>query len=264
MRVSIILIGLGLVLGFATSVWAKGPPKCYSDKMKAAGKYSFCRLKAQSKIPPLAGQAADYTKCDSQYSKKWQKVESRAGCLTEGDEAAIQAKMIGDADTIVARLSGVRFADNGDGTITDNQTGLMWEQKDDSGGIHDKDDTYTWTASFTDPDGTAFVDFLGTLNNCVDDGTLPPTGVTGGFAGYCDWRLPTIVELQTILAGSFGSCTSPCIDLIFGPTATPGYWSSTTFAFGPDNAWCVDFTSALVLNGAKLDFFPVRAVRGGP
>ena len=36
------------------------------------------------------------------------------------------------------------YTDNGDGTITDPNTGLMWEKKDDSGGIHGRDNIYTW------------------------------------------------------------------------------------------------------------------------
>ncbi len=32
------------------------------------------------------------------------------------------------------------YTDNGDGTVTDNQTGLTWEKKSDDGSIHDKDD----------------------------------------------------------------------------------------------------------------------------
>jgi hypothetical protein len=39
----------------------------------------------------------------------------------------------------------VRFVDNGDGTVTDTRTGLMWEQKTDDGSIHDKDNVYTWS-----------------------------------------------------------------------------------------------------------------------
>ena len=160
-----------------------------------------------------------------------------------------------------------RFEDNGDGTVTDNQTGLMWEKKTDDGSVHDKDNGYTWSDTFSDPDGTAFVDFLGALNHCVDDGTFPPTGVTGGFAGYCDWRLPTIVELQTIVDLSAPGCGSgsPCIDeTVFGPTMSSVYWSSTTRVFiVPSEAWRVIFDSGVASNGGKIFGGFVRAVRGG-
>src|SRR3972149_9339876 len=56
------------------------------------------------------------------------------------------------------------YTDNGDGTFTDNNTKFMWEIKDQSGGVHDVDNTYTWTdtvdADNTDPDGTLFTVFL--------------------------------------------------------------------------------------------------------
>ena len=41
------------------------------------------------------------------------------------------------------------YVDNGDGTITDLNTGLMWEKKSDDGTIHDKDDIYTWHGECT-------------------------------------------------------------------------------------------------------------------
>jgi len=37
------------------------------------------------------------------------------------------------------------YTDNGDGTFTDDNTQLVWEKKDDLGGVHDKDNTYVWT-----------------------------------------------------------------------------------------------------------------------
>ena len=39
----------------------------------------------------------------------------------------------------------LRYQDNSDGTITDLNTGLMWEKKSDDGSLHDKDDLYSWS-----------------------------------------------------------------------------------------------------------------------
>jgi len=81
-----------------------------------------------------------------------------------------------------------RYGDNGDGTVTDYDTGLQWEQKTDDASVHDKDNTYAWSdggGGFTQPDGAAFKVFLGTLNN----GTSSEGSATSGcFAGHCDWR----------------------------------------------------------------------------
>jgi hypothetical protein len=49
---------------------------------------------------------------------------------------------------------------NGDGTATDYDTGLQWEQKTDDGSVHDKDNTYSWSPTLGPPDGTAFTAFL--------------------------------------------------------------------------------------------------------
>src|SRR5262245_36534894 len=53
-----------------------------------------------------------------------------------------------------------RFVDNGNGTVTDRQTGLMWEKKTD-GNVNA---TYTWSSTGTAPDGTLFTSFLATMN----------------------------------------------------------------------------------------------------
>jgi len=170
-----------------------------------------------------------------------------------------------------------RFVDNGDGTIIDNQTGLQWEKKvAGSGCLHCVDDMYNWSIYGSPyPDGAAFTGFLATLNggatgvgNCVDDGTSPPTGVSGGFAGHCDWRLPTIVELQTIMDLTKGFCGGswpgdPCIDPIFGPTRADLYWSSTSVAIAPSLAWHVHFNFGRARYDDKWHGFWVRAVRGG-
>ena len=181
-----------------------------------------------------------------------------------------------------------RFVDNGDGTITDRQTCLVWEKKNDAGGganvanPHDVDNTYTWTGDGlggTAANGTAFTDFLVRLNNrCAGDvsrdcsvgGDMTCTGIGSGkcgFAGHRDWRLPTSAgsgqpaELESIVAGCGSG--SPCINPIFVPTAADNYWSSSPVADHPSIAWLVNFADGSVNVANKGVSLRVRAVRGG-
>jgi len=103
----------------------------------------------------------------------------------------------------------------------------------------------------TAADGAAFTSFLSALNGSC-------------LRGQCDWRLPTLVELQTILSDPFPCATSPCIDQgKFGPTVAGDCWSSTTIATNPEAAWLVYFGDGVVFNGSKPFTNYVRAVRGG-
>jgi len=101
------------------------------------------------------------------------------------------------------------FQDNGDGTITDNATGLMWTQNDDGNGM-------SWSEALTYAEGTE-------------------------FAGYGDWRLPNVKELQSLIdyTRSPATSNSAAIDPIFncspiidegGGQNFPFYWSGTTHA----------------------------------
>lgn len=99
------------------------------------------------------------------------------------------------------------FADNGDSTITDHATGLMWMQNDSRTGMN-------WE------------DALSYAENME-------------YAGYSDWRLPDAKELQSILdyTRSPGTTSSAAIDPLFNSTQIsnesgqvdyPCYWTSTT------------------------------------
>ncbi|MFT4572493.1 MAG: hypothetical protein ACI91F_003396 [Candidatus Binatia bacterium] len=143
-----------------------------------------------------------------------------------------------------------RYVDNGDGTVSDKTTCLMWEQKTDDGTVHDTDNLYSWSPGAPyNPDGSAFFEFLAELNG------LSP------FTGRDDWRLPTITELESIVDLSEGP---PRIDeAVFGPTASSDYWSSTTLTASPNFALLVNFNFGSPNGVFKPNELHVRAVRGG-
>ena len=157
------------------------------------------------------------------------------------------------------------FIDNGDSTITDTGTGLMWEMKDARDSVedytnpHDTDNWYTWTSlddgDDLNPDGTAFTDFLASLNN-----------VATPLAGYTDWRLPTLEELQTILYEP-EPCISPfglnacVVDPLFWPSSNQYYWTSTAWVIDPTYASVIFFGSGHIAARIKYGISPVRAVR---
>ena len=146
-----------------------------------------------------------------------------------------------------------RYTDNGDGTVTDHQTRLMWQKSTDcTGCVVDKDNTYSWSSPVSlSPDGSVFLTFLAELN-----GPSP-------FAGYDDWRLPTITELQSIADCSFGD---PCIDQsIFGLVLPDhAYWTSSSYTFDHSRAWYVYSANGLNYVDNKRDNNYARAVRSLP
>ncbi len=165
---------------------------------------TFCNSEAQKLIPfkmPDTGQHSSFTS-------------------TQGE----------DADFVINPLS---FTDNGDGTITDNTTLLVW-QKVDGGEM-----TYENAVTF--------------CNNLT-------------LAGYSDWRLPTGIELFSI---NNYSRINPALDTVyFTKTQAEYWWTNEKLHTDSTKIWVVNAgggigahpkTETVSAGGNKK--FHVRAVR---
>ncbi|HPM82876.1 MAG TPA: DUF1566 domain-containing protein, partial [Candidatus Anammoximicrobium sp.] len=104
------------------------------------------------------------------------------------------------------------FTANGDGTVTDSATGLMWSQSDSGSGMN-------WENAL------AWVQTKNAEN----------------YLGHNDWRLPNVKELQSIVDYTRSPATtgSAAINPVFSTTQVTGengqadypwYWSGTTHA----------------------------------
>ncbi len=144
-----------------------------------------------------------------------------------------------------------RFTDNGDGTVTDNLTGLMW--------LKDADalDEREWSDALTQVEN---------LNSGAD---FSATDYTAGT--YSDWRLSSVKELQSLI--HYG-VSDPAIPNTAGTgkwtegdpftgVQLSNYWSSTSYAGNTAGAWYMDFDLDNVRSNLKENPYYVWPVRGG-
>lgn len=170
------------------------------------------------------------------------------------------------------------FNDNGDGTITDNVTGLIWEKLDDNNvsGIHDYTRGWTWDNAFRkvrvlNGDATACIG-SGNPDTCC---TGAGTGTCSPFAGHSDWRLPNVMEMfslvsfatfdPTVSAEFNTACTSGCTTATCSCTASSfiDYWTSTASLDDTTRSRYVGFYNGNVAGTIRGVSNGVRAVRGG-
>lgn len=131
----------------------------------------------------------------------------------------------GDDGNILAGTSWPhpRFMDNGDGTITDNLTGLMW-LKD----INCYPSGMSWTSALHMIDNLNYDHYQ---ENCQEY-----------TASYSDWRIPNINELQSLINDGVTDLRPWFAQIGFVRTFITGdYWTSTTYAESTDMAWVFDY-----------------------
>jgi hypothetical protein len=133
-----------------------------------------------------------------------------------------------------AKVLSNGYIDNGDGTITDKKNKLMWKKcSEGSSGAQceqGKPDELLWS--------TAMKQYA------------KPTS----FAGYQDWRMPTISELRTVILCSDGTPLEQALEKSCGrdsypfytshpeafPNSSIGYWSSSVTEFNPAGVWEIE------------------------
>ena len=237
-----VLVAIAVVL--APALGAHGTTtdffKCKVGRYKAAGKYAYCVQKTMSRDGLAnANIEPNLAKCRLKWEASWARLATSAPTST---------------------CAQPRLVDNGDGTVTDRMTHLLWEKKTgDDGAVnladpHDVDNLYTWSTGAPTPtlaNGTIFTSFLPSLNAAC-------------FAGHCDWRLPTFMELMTIFQPALCGASPSCIDPMFGPTGDSYYSSTTRNDDGPGPAsWSAQFNDGTIVSWFNTSPVAVRAVREG-
>ena len=135
-----------------------------------------------------------------------------------------------------------RFKDNGDGTVMDNLTGLIWLKNANCFGRK------TW------------MDALLECAGLVGDGSS--CGLSDN-SSEGDWRLPNVIELQSLI--DYGN-VSPALQSghpFTNVNTQHGYWTSTSYSHNADAAWYVGMCNGYTFFGYKDEETYVWPVRGG-
>jgi hypothetical protein len=300
------LVCATLAAGVTTGSALTPAQSCEAGKNKAAGKYASCRHTAETRFaltPDLAKLTADLARCGAKQAQIWSRLEARAAtqggaCPSAGDQEAVQELIGSDTTTVATSLAGGpllggflgvmlrtgqascfadaetpipcpgigqdgelkkglgrAYVDNGDGTITDTKTQLTWEKLSDDDSIHDVDTTTGWTGAFAK---------VAALN-------------AAGFAGHTDWRVPNVIEMQSLMEyGVTVPLEVPAISPVFNTGCVAGCsvltcsctrpfftWTSTTTADDRRYAWGGWFQDGVLIRQFKTNPLSTRAVRGG-
>ena len=149
--------------------------------------------------------------------------------ISAGGTRRVHVRCVRTAQRIGEAPAAARFIAHGDGTVTDGETDLVWQQADAGAPM-------TWEEALAYCEGLS-------------------------LGGHDDWRLPNIKELRSI---NDDGESSPSVDArVFPGTQPTRYWSSTTEGNHSTRAWFVDLRYGLVSYAEKPEQLRVRAVRGG-
>jgi Protein of unknown function (DUF1566) len=161
----------------------------------------------------------------------WDTTGTPITCAGTGQDGDIQAGV---------PFPTVRFRDNGNGTVEDELTGLIWLKNANCFSF------VRWAQALT-------------AANTLHSGSCGLTD--GSVAG--DWPLPNVKELQSLI--DFGQLDPalPTGHPFSGVQSPGGYWSSTTAAGSSGRAWVVVLSRGGTGVDTKVDLLLMWPVRGG-
>ncbi|MCG6552864.1 MAG: DUF1566 domain-containing protein [Candidatus Magnetominusculus sp. LBB02] len=164
----------------------------------------------------------------------WDADGNTVSCVGTGQDGDIRAG---------AAWSSQRFTDNGDKTMTDTLTGLMWTK-----------DAGTSTIGSCSGGTMSWQNALNYVA-CLDNST---------YHGYSDWRMPNVVELKSLINYNAASVAAWLQTQGFTNVHSDLYWLSTTNAYDNNYTWIISLDTGNMDDGNKSSHrFYVWPVRGG-
>jgi len=148
--------------------------------------------------------------------------------ISAGGTKKFHARVVRDITT--PTVISNHFTDNGDGTITDNLTQLIWQKAPNISAV-------TWENAIAHAENLS-------------------------LASATDWRLPNLKELQSL---NDESVTNPSANTTFFPTiGVHNYWSSTSVQNQPANAGFWNTQFGITTMDLKTATNYVICVKGNP
>lgn len=161
-------------------------------------------------------------------------VTGQTTCYATGDDGDYEKGLIDPSP---------RFTDNGDGTVTDNRTDLIWlKDANDFGAC-------PWATALS------YCNALSSGSNGLTDGSS---------AG--DWRLPNRFELESIIDLGQAAPALPAGHPFSNVQTYHYYWSSSSSALDSGLSWCIGMGNGMVNSLNKIVSYyvlPVRDKRDG-